>query len=341
MIKNMQEKINNSNFKVTKNFKYFIIAPLLFLIVGIILMCTIGFNLGADYSNGTTFRVYSNYENVIEDAESYDLNNDSDYSEVYNKIQSVLNEHNAKLVSYRTTSMNIYDYSIFGGQAVEVVYQGKASEREEVRNDILAEFNYASFDNAVSSFDEVVTQYSFDYVIGIVCAIVFSLLAVAIYMALRYNPSALFVSLLTVATDLFLTISLVLITRLTVNLTFGVVILITLILSVINLMAQYMSVKSGVKQGKYEKMRESEIASSLSKETILKRCAIYFGFAIIAIILAVMPIIALREVALGVLIALVVSFYTSQFLLPSYWATFTRNKKKKNLYKKEQKDMSN
>ena len=340
MINNMQEKLKNSNFKVTKNFLYFIIAPLLVIIVGIVLSCTIGFNLGTDFANGTTFRVYTNNESIITDAESYDLNDVNDYNEVYNKIQNVLNLHNAKLVSYRKTAMNIYDYDVFAGQAVEIIYQGAASEREDVRNDILTEFNYTSQEKAVSSFDGVTSRYSFEYVVGIVSAVIFALIAVAVYMAFRYNPSAIFVSLLQVALDLFITLGLILITRVTVNLTIGAVIFTTLLLSLVNLMAYYMGIKSGVKQGKYEKMRESEIANSFTKETLVKKAVIFFALVLASVILIVMPINGLREIALGILISLFVTFYSSQFLLPSFWAVFTK-RKKKNVYKKEQKDMSN
>lgn len=339
--KSMKKSFINSKFSFTKNFLYFLIIPALVLITGIVLISTIGFNLGTDFKNGVTFKVYANYEQVIEEsgAESYDLNDEQDYNEMKDKIVSVLNENGLKVVSYRTITMDIADYNVYGGQAVEVVYQNNGAVADDVRQQMIAEFAYGAHDQGISSFDTMQSQYSFDYIIGLVAAIVFGLVAVILYLSFRFDRSAMFVSILQVAIDMFLVIGMLLVTRLTVNLTVIATLLATFVLSVVNLIYFYTGMKAGVKQGKFEKSKPSEMADTMTKELTCKKLVPLCSLLVVFILLAAFVGGALREAAIGIIIALVVTAYTSEFLLPSFWATIRlARKKKKNGY--QIKDMS-
>ena len=76
----LNQKIINSKFNITKNFLYFLIVPAVIILVGIILLCTVGFNLGTDFTGSSTFKVYVNNENTLgEEIASYNLDNKDDY----------------------------------------------------------------------------------------------------------------------------------------------------------------------------------------------------------------------------------------------------------------------
>lgn len=339
----MMRTFKECNFSYTKNFLYLLIAPILVLLVGIILFSSIGFNLGTDFKNGVTFKVYANYENVVQNndnPESYDLNDEVDYNEVQSKIVGVLGENGIKIVSYRTTTMNIKEYNVFGGQAVEIVYQNNGKALNEVREQVIQEFGYTGYENAVSSFDTIQSSYTFDFVIGIVAAVVFALVSAIIYMSLRFDRSAMMVSILQVALDMFLVIGMLLITRVRVNLSIAATILTTFFLSVVNLIYFYVNMKSSIKQGKFEKVRPTEMADTLTKELTCKKSFVYLILLAVFVLLAAFVGGGVREVSLGIIISLVVTFYTSQALLPSFWATTKSIKKKSNnVYKS--KDISN
>lgn len=339
---NLQQKINNSKFSITKNFFAFIIIPILILIAGVVLMFTTGFNLGPDYANGITFKVYTNNDSTIADAQTYDLNKSEDYNAVYEKIETVLNENGLKIKVFRKTTMNIFDYDVYGGQAVEVVYQGSNETKGDVREAILQAFDYQTQDRAVSSFDNLVSKYSFDYVLGVVGAVVFALVAASIYMSMRTkNSFAFLIALLQVALDIFLTLSLILITRIEVNTTLAIVIISSLVFALINVLLTLTSVKNGEKKGQFEKMKNYEIANTVAKQHAVSRVLVYSILLFALIVIAAATVTGVSNVALGLIISLVVSYFTSQFILPSIWATFTSSKKKKKLYKKEEKDMLN
>ena len=334
MNKNICDKIKNSKFSFSKNFLYFLIAPLVVFLIGIILISTCGFNLGTDYKSGTVFKVYTNYDAVIDSAESYDLNKTEDYNAVYNKITDVLSEHNIKIISYRTSSMDILEYPIVGGQAVEVVYQNSNISSSALREEVLAAFNYQSAPNAVSSFDATSTSYSFDFVYSLVACVVFAIVVSAIYLGARYkNWTAAGVLLLQVAIDLFALLGVLLITRVTINSTIGVVLLVSTILSICNVMHLFMALREGEKQGKYEKLRASEIADNYTKETLIKRIAIYATLIAVMIIMSIIAVSGVRDVMIAIFLALIIALYNSVFILPNIWATFNANRKKRKIIK--------
>ena len=90
----MDNMLKNSRFDFCKNLKWFIIPPIVIIIVGIILMCTIGFNLGLDFTGGSVIKVYANAEEKIEDSEIYHIDsNNEDYNAMRVKIEEVLKEN--------------------------------------------------------------------------------------------------------------------------------------------------------------------------------------------------------------------------------------------------------
>ncbi len=330
-----KNKIMNSNFSATKNFLYLLIAPALILLVGIILLCTIGFNLGTDFTGASTFKVYVNNENTFgEDLVSYNLDNTSDYNEIYNKIKIVLEENGLTIREYKTTTINITNYHIYSGQAIEVLYQNTVSDENliedqnnDIRNSIISAFGYNNFDDAVSSVDFIPASSSFGWIIGIIAGIIFSYIIIAGYMAFRYNPSIFIVGLLQIALDIFLVIALTLICRLMINLSFGVVLFATLILTIFNLFYYYLKIKDNVKSGKFINIKNSVIADTTNKEITLNRVVIYIILLIFSLIFSLLAVEGVREVALGILLSVIATFYTSQFITPTLWATCNKTKK--------------
>ena len=90
----IDERLEKSKFSYSKNLKYFIIAPIIIVVVGIILLCTLGFNLGFDFTGGTNMTIYMNDSSSTSGEkfsdQSYDLSNDEDYAKASQKIEKVL-----------------------------------------------------------------------------------------------------------------------------------------------------------------------------------------------------------------------------------------------------------
>ena len=153
----IDEKLEKSKFSYTKNLKYFMIAPVVIIVVGIVLLCTLGFNLGFDFTGGTNMTIYMNdpastSEDFDFSDQSYDLNNDADYKEASSKIEKVLALFNLEASTIQKSEMNIgtdagYGFTISDGDAILVKFQNGDSDDIETLNDrirlaFLVEFGY-------------------------------------------------------------------------------------------------------------------------------------------------------------------------------------------------------
>lgn len=338
-INSMEKKIINSKFNVTKNFLYYMIAPLVIIIVGIILISTVGFNLGADFTGSSSFKIYVNNEATFEHAEVYDLEDIEDYNTVYGKVKGILDDNGLKIVSVRTSTINLMsDYNVPDGQAIEVVFQNSSTyeskinaENEEIRKALLVEFDYSSVENAITSVDySPMSQNTFNWAIGILAAVVFGAIVAIIYMMFRFDKSAWIVVFMQVALDILLFIALLSIFRLTVNLTVGIAILATFTLTILNSFVYYSKMKGNIKSGKYANKNNKEMANELTKETLLKRIFVYALLFIMVFVLAIVAVEGVREVALAISIGLLVTLFTSIFFTPSIWSVMYKEKKKIN-----------
>ncbi len=326
----LEQKITNSKLDIVKKSLYFMIAPIVILLIGIVLLCTTGFNCGIDFTGGQTFKVYINDEDKLSGEKVYNLNEKEDYQEIYNKITIVLDRHDVKLVSYQTSEVNITEYDVYGGQAVQVTYQAnKTTDNIAIRADIVDAFGYENFDSAVSSIDEVPATYTFNWLIGLLAGVVFALVAVIAYMAFRFSKSAIFVLFIQTALDVFLTLSLLLICRVPVNLTVGIVVITSVILSIFNSFVFYNKVREGRKTGTIVDEKNNEIANNITKKLTFKRMIVYVVAIFAVAFVAILSVSAVSAVALGILLALVTSFYTSTFMLPSFWALVDKQKQTK------------
>ena len=91
-------KIKNSNLKISKNFLYYMIAPIVILLVGLILICTVGFNGGADLRGASTFTIYANAEGAYgQPSAQYDINKDGEFDALCYHIVTVVKQERPDL----------------------------------------------------------------------------------------------------------------------------------------------------------------------------------------------------------------------------------------------------
>ncbi len=331
----LENRVANSKLKISKNFLYYMIAPLVVLIVGVILLCTVGFNLGVDFTGGSTFKIYVNDENLIENAKVYDLDNKKDYKEIQDKIETVLDDNGLKIVSYRTSTINIFDYSVFGGQAIEVVYKNKAigdniqDENNSIREQLLTEFGYDKYESAISSISRTQGHKAFNYSMEILGAIVVVLALAIIYLLLRKHRGITLILIMQMAIDILLLLCMLVLCRLVVNLTIGIAFLTATILSLMNSFIFLEKIKNGQKTGKFEGLNNNQTADTAVKGLLFKKALLYLAMLVISILFVALAVSGVRQIALAIILALIVTFYSSTFLMPGIWAVLYRPKKVK------------
>lgn len=344
----LDEKIEQSKFDFCKNLKWFLIAPAVIIIVGVILLCTLGFNLGIDFTGGSNMTIYIDSDGIY--GESLDIDENS--KEIRDKIQSVLDGHGLHISTFQTTTMTVDDLNISEGDAVLIKYQNDESltteEIEEVndqiRLELLKSFGYVGEDvltiedlgdveTAVLVQNGGVTKASAlaELNMRALIALLVVIVLVLIYAAIRFDFSSGLITILMLFHGILVTTAVVLICRIQINVSFIAGLFVILAYSVSNSIITLNRIKERLKvaENANQKIDNAEIANSSVKETLI--CSILIG-AIVFVMFLMITLIGVadvREFAFPILIGILAGFYSSVCLVPGLWAIVYKPKKRK------------
>lgn len=304
-------KLNKVDY--VKNFKYFIIAPLVLLLAGLILFFAVGFNKGIEFTGGTIVNIY-----VGENIEEQEV-----YNEVKGKVDEILSNNNLKASVYQISENNI-------GLCLSVRYQdiqGKTEQEmteinQKVTDELFAEFGYDSQDsiekNYIQGSQKIDCSVGTELVVNVFTSIVIASLVILLYMFIRFGVTSGMSALLCVYHDILVMLSLVLICRFEINTSFTAGVIAVMCLSFINTTMYFDKVRESLKLENV--IKNKEIANSTVKANLPQ--SILFN-AIIFTVLVLFGIIAVADVvsfAFPVAFGLLASFYSSNFIAPTLWS---------------------
>lgn len=361
----IDDKIANSKFSFTKNLKYFLIAPIIITIVGIVLLCTLGFNLGFDFTGGTNMTIYTNGERLENGAfseQSYDVDKDEDYNTVLEKIDGVLGEFNLEASSYQKTTIDInadrgLGFVISDGGAVIVKFQNGDGDVEEINNKIrlalMEEFGYISLpentdimsldDSTVQSYIDG-TNYSALIANGGVTtasasnelmmrsflALLVAIVLILIYVAIRFELTSGLAAILALFHDIIITSSIMLICRVQINSAFIAALITILGYSINNTIIIFDRIRENVKMSKnLGKINNFEVADRSVRQTLTRSILTTLTTFIMIFFVTVIGVSDIQEFAFPIMIGILSGFYSSIFLTPGLWAIAYRPSKKK------------
>ena len=361
----IDDKIANSKFSFTKNLKYFLIAPIIITIVGIVLLCTLGFNLGFDFTGGTNMTIYTNGERLENGAfseQSYDVDKDEDYKTVLEKIDSVLGEFNLEASSYQKTTIDInadrgLGFVISDGGAVIVKFQNGDGDVEEVNNKIrlalMEEFGYISLPentDIMSLDDSTVQSYidgtnysalianggvttasaSSELMMRSFLALLVAIVLILIYVAIRFELTSGLAAILALFHDIIITSSIMLICRVQINSAFIAALITILGYSINNTIIIFDRIRENVKMSKnLGKINNFEVADRSVRQTLTRSILTTLTTFIMIFFVTVIGVSDIQEFAFPIMIGILSGFYSSIFLTPGLWAIAYRPSKKK------------
>ena len=361
----IDDKIANSKFSFTKNLKYFLIAPIIITIVGIVLLCTLGFNLGFDFTGGTNMTIYTNGERLENGAfseQSYDVDKDEDYTTVLEKIDSVLGEFNLEASSYQKTTIDInadrgLGFVISDGGAVIVKFQNGEGDVEEVNNKIrlalMEEFGYISLPentDIMSLDDSTVQSYidgtnysalianggvttasaSSELMMRSFLALLVAIVLILIYVAIRFELTSGLAAILALFHDIIITSSIMLICRVQINSAFIAALITILGYSINNTIIIFDRIRENVKMSKnLGKINNFEVADRSVRQTLTRSILTTLTTFIMIFFVTVIGVSDIQEFAFPIMIGILSGFYSSIFLTPGLWAIAYRPSKKK------------
>ena len=321
------EKIHNLNLNVTKRRLIWLLIPVAIILVGIILVSTIGFNLGIDFTGGTVINVIPNEINISDE---------NNYNQVKGDIEEVLNEFGLKSTQFQIVEND-------QGTAVSVRFQDKAGADEKEMNTLINEQVIPAlyekfgmdktndrFANFVQASDRIGATSSSELLLKALIAIMSSVVLILIYIAIRFEVASGLSAIVALFSDVLVTCSIVLMCRIQINTTF-IAALITIIgYSINNTIIIFDRVRELRKLDENKGKTNEEIANMAVSHSFVRTLNTTITTLVAVGLLAIIGVPSVREFIIPIIIGLLSGVYSSLFLSPNLWALMYRERAKKN-----------
>lgn len=347
----LDERIENSKFNYCKNLKWFLVAPIAIILVGIILLSTLGFNLGIDFTGGSNMTIYVDSEGMYS-AQTYDV--DKDLGAIENKINKVLGEYGLSVNTLQKTTMSDKDTGVSNADAVIIKYQNNneleanqiESINEEIRLALLQEFGFVGQEITLETLEYetnkglvadggvTTASASAELMMKSFIALLVAVALVLVYVAIRFEFTSGLAAILALFHDILVTASVMLICRVEINVAFIAALITILGYSINNTIIIFDQMRETIKAKKNanEKIDNEEIANSSVKKTMTRSILTMLTTFISIFMITVIGVADIREFAFPIMIGILTGFYSSVFITPGLWALAYRpSKRKKNL----------
>lgn len=344
----LDEKIENSKFNFCKNLKWFLIAPIVICLVGVVLLCTLGFNLGIDFTGGSNMTIYLDTDGTYTVDDSVVSTNQRVLEQ---KINNVLREYGLDINTYQDTTMNISGMGIEDGKAVIIKYQNnnkletaKIEEiNDKIRLDLLKAFKYVDEDatlETIGSIEEsalianggiTTASASSELMMKSFIALLVAILLILVYVAFRFEFTSGLAAILALFHDLLVTTSIMLICRIEINVSFIAALVTILGYSVNNTIIIFDRMRSDLKTAKQSnaKISNQEVANGAVRASLMRTILTTLTTFIMIFMVTVIGVPDIREFAFPIMIGILAGFYSATCLTPGLWAIAYRPKKNK------------
>lgn len=344
----LDEKIENSKFNFCKNLKWFLIAPIVICLVGVVLLCTLGFNLGIDFTGGSNMTIYLDTDGTYTVDDSVVS---TDQRVLEQKINNVLREYGLDINTYQDTTMNISGMGIEDGKAVIIKYQNnnklETAKIEEINNkirlDLLKAFKYVDEDatlETIGSIEEsalianggiTTASASSELMMKSFIALLVAILLILVYVAFRFEFTSGLAAILALFHDLLVTTSIMLICRIEINVSFIAALVTILGYSVNNTIIIFDRMRSDLKTAKQSnaKISNQEVANGAVRASLVRTILTTLTTFIMIFMVTVIGVPDIREFAFPIMIGILAGFYSATCLTPGLWAIAYRPKKNK------------
>lgn len=329
MKNSLSYRLRNTKFNYAKNLKYFIIAPICIALIGIVLLFTIGFNKGIDFTGGSIINVVLGEQ----------LEQTAYYNESVGKIEEVLNNNGLKASLYQLSETD-------NGLAISVRYQNINGISEEEMNDINANVReelFITFEldpnaseeaNLIQDSQRIGATASSELLMNAFISILVVIVVILIYIAIRFELTSGLASVLALFHDVIMMASLMLIFRIEINSSFIAAMITIIGYSINNTILIFDRIRENAKNEIYSKTDNATIANISINETMSRSIFTNLTTLLSIVSVAAIGVPSIRLFALPIIFGLIAGAYSSVFIAPGLWAIAYR---KKNKVKKQQK----
>ena len=324
-------KINN--LKVVEKFKYFVIVPIAVLITGIVILFTLGMNVGIDFAGGSIVKFdLGDYaathqevkaelkDDIIAKVEEQGFTVSSDrWSGEDNTVLELgllLSLDNNKIDLNDATQQKEYKYRIEGTE--ENNYEDGLSHIIET---LVLESN--------DGFDEVVFEYDFvgasaeKLLKNAIWATAVAVIIMLIYIIIRFTLSSGLAAVICLTHDVLMMLALTTIFQIQVNTTFIAAVITIVGYSINATIVIFDRIRENNSLNSMKDKSDAEIANKSVAETlsrtILTTITTLTVIIVLALVCSLMGVLTMEEFALPIIFGLVAGTFSSVLLAPSIW----------------------
>lgn len=337
----LDEKVENTKFDFCGNLKWFIIAPLVIIFIGLILLCSVGFNLGIDFTGGSNMTIFIDKNGTY--GQQYNI--ETDLGTIENKINDVLKEYGYSVSSIQKTTTTDRDLNITSGDAVIIKFQNNTSNdiNEEIRLDLLKAFGYVEETTTLEQLSTMresglisnggitTASASAELMMKSFIALLVAVVIILVYVAIRFELTSGLAAILALFHDILVTASVVLICRIQINVAFIAALITILGYSINNTIIIFDRMRDELKTARQadKKIDNKMIANFSVKQTMMRSILTTLTTFIMIFMITVIGVADIREFAFPIMVGILSGFYSSVFITPGLWAIAYRPRKKK------------
>lgn len=310
-----------SSMPIAKNWKFWIIAPIVILVVAVVLIAALGsqigytnaINIGIDFEGGTLVTVTIGQDAI--DNYDYHVDRITDAIEKHGVVVSYVQLQEAQNVNetsisfrYKNISRNDDEISALN----EVI-------REELNNSLYAEIK----DNV--TYESIGATAAQDLLSKSGIALAISLALILIYIIIRFTPASGIAAILALIHDVVIMFCLSVICRVQINQSFVAAIITIIAYSINNTIIIFDRCRENVKPLKGQKdIPYAEIGDQSVRENMRRSLFTTFTTMVTVIFLAIFGSDTIREFCVPIILGLVAGLYSSVLLATPLWVGLSK-----------------
>lgn len=310
-----------NSLPICNNWKYWIIAPIVVLVVAIVLVAVLSssvgvsnaFNIGIDFEGGTLITVTLGQDAI----DNYDIH----VKNVTEKVESFGVE-----VSY----VQLQEAANVNETAISFRYKNISNNDDEI-----AELNNAII-NAVDmelypempgnvTFDQIGATAATDLLSKSGIALAVSMALILIYIIIRFTPASGLAAVLALVHDVLIMFCLTVICRIQINSSFVAAVITIVAYSINNTIIIFDRCRENIKPFKGQKDIPYEAIGDASiKENMRRSLFTTFTTMVTVIFLAILGSDSIREFCVPIILGLIAGVYSSVLLATPMWCGLSR-----------------
>ena len=322
---NLIKKFKDPSFKIAAKGKWYLIAPGLLILVGLIIFLTIGFNLGLDFTGGNTVRVRSTITDI-------------NYGELENRVTTTVRE-----VVGSGGTVRSWQEDTGGVVSISVQFYASGIDLEELGTQVEERLRtYLGEDFEVENIGFISAAASAEHIQTAFMALMAVLAIILFYMLFRFKFTSGVSAVIGLFHDVVVMLALVLIFRVQVNASFIAALITVVAYSINNTLVLFDRVR-GIEKINNKKETTETIVDRSVKETFTRTMnttvTTLVPIFVLIICGAILNVPLLTEFAVPIFFGLLAGTFSTIFLTTSLYVRF-ENAKKWSARRKKQKQIA-